>query len=440
MNLFVAVAPSTAMLVGTLAVVFVRLPPLLQASTQNFSAGLLISAVASELYPLLKSAAVPGAPPPSTVGAVTGLTLGFVVGLVTMFGLEMLVDEDESEPEDAEKEIAFRTSMLSGASEQTGLLERQDSDYGTVEDPLSPRTSSRRNATKKEFGNAKTPENEETALSSMLTFHRECKTMSQKLNQIDLASMQRHKIDEVMHMLMYHIDVAKDQLTQKEPLSACDRTRLEARLTEVKAQFAKLQSKQDLAEARKAIQDFETVVYTMHSANEKSRTRRFSRWKTLSIPSNHGQLSEKIPWTTVFAVTVDAVVDGTLIGLSYSASHKAGLSMALATCIEMGFLGFSFSATIQNTTRSLLKHMTITLIPPVMLFLAGICGYLLGSSLESNPNVFIGFIAFCIVALLFLVTQELLTEAREVAGSSALVNSMTFVGLLAGILMDKLIG
>merc|ERR1711972_359319 len=111
-----------------------------------------------------------------------------------------------------------------------------------------------------------------------------------------------------------------------------------------------------------------------------------------------------------------------------------------ATCIEMCFLGLSFSASVQNTTRSVLKHTALVLLPPVVLALSGVLGNGIGGFLEQSPGLFIGFIAFAIVALLFLVTQELLTEAHEVGGEDILVNIMLFVGLLAGILLEQFVG
>ena len=42
-------------------------------------------------------------------------------------------------------------------------------------------------------------------------------------------------------------------------------------------------------------------------------------------------------------------------------------------------------------------------------------GDILGQELVKQELVFIGFIAFATVALLFLVTEELLTEANEVS-------------------------
>ena len=79
-------------------------------------------------------------------------------------------------------------------------------------------------------------------------------------------------------------------------------------------------------------------------------------------------------------------------------------------------------------------------VPPLCILGSGIVGREIGNSLQENQGVFIGFVAFSIVAILFLVTQELLREAQEFAGENILINMMFFVGLLLGVLMDRALG
>lgn len=108
--------------------------------------------------------------------------------------------------------------------------------------------------------------------------------------------------------------------------------------------------------------------------------------------------------------------------------------------LQMGFLGISFSAQIKSSTNSVLKHIIVCVVPPLCILGSGIVGREIGNSLQENQGVFIGFVAFSIVAILFLVTQELLREAQEFAGENILINMMFFVGLLLGVLMDRALG
>jgi ZIP family zinc transporter len=55
-----------------------------------------------------------------------------------------------------------------------------------------------------------------------------------------------------------------------------------------------------------------------------------------------------VPSGMVAAVYVDALVDGLLIGIAYFINSRAGLIMTLATAVEAGFLGLSFSASLSH--------------------------------------------------------------------------------------------
>ena len=75
------------------------------------------------------------------------------------------------------------------------------------------------------------------------------------------------------------------------------------------------------------------MLYFVHTYMQKNKM----IYKTNCRPRPEQVLTEEIPWGIFAAVSVDAAVDGILIGLAYVASSVAGLSMTIATCIEMGF-------------------------------------------------------------------------------------------------------
>ncbi|MDC0510834.1 hypothetical protein OAN61_00340 [bacterium] len=104
------------------------------------------------------------------------------------------------------------------------------------------------------------------------------------------------------------------------------------------------------------------------------------------------------------------------------------------------FLGLSFSATIQQATRSMPKHALITSIPPLLLVLSGAIAGALGTTLTANTSLFVGLIAFSVVALLFLVTQELLLGAVENTGGESItwVNVCFFLGVLTVIMVERI--
>jgi zinc transporter ZupT len=71
---------------------------------------------------------------------------------------------------------------------------------------------------------------------------------------------------------------------------------------------------------------------------------------------------------TFFSVNVDATIDGLLIGLAYTASHNAGLFMAISTSIEMCFLGFSFGIDVANTRAKNIFSCVLVAAPPLVNF------------------------------------------------------------------------
>lgn len=74
--------PGASMAVGSVLLTRIRIGSRLLAAFQNLSAGLVLAAVASELFPLLGNSA--------SAGSLGGLTVGFVCGLLVVFGVERL--------------------------------------------------------------------------------------------------------------------------------------------------------------------------------------------------------------------------------------------------------------------------------------------------------------------------------------------------------------
>lgn len=237
-----------------------------------------------------------------------------------------------------------------------------------------------------------------------------------------------------------HVDQAERSLSLTPPLSQRDIDRMLFHCDELATQSDALVRKSTLAEQRTRLKLFSGTLDHIH---EHAERRRFQRWKPQPLP--HQEVApvakeSKIPWALVGSVVADGGIDGLLIGLAYAASPGAGRAMSIATCIEMGFLGLSFSASICNATQAAMMRAVLVLLPPAALIICGLLGAEMGDALESNPSVFAGFIGFSVVCLLYLVTHELLAEAREVGGEDILINATLFVGLLGGILLSTFVG
>jgi zinc transporter ZupT len=253
-----------------------------------------------------------------------------------------------------------------------------------------------------------------------------------------LPEADRDTIDEQVHALEVPTH-ALHRVLEGIPntLDNHNRDRMQFHAEELVENLKELESSRTTKDACVSLKTLRGTLKHIHEHAERGK---FRRWTTMQQPAPEQVLKEQIPWALVFTVVIDASVDGSLIGLSFAASAGAGWSMSIATTIEMCFLGLSFSAAIQNHTRSKLKHAATVALPPVMLFVTGALGSLIGKLLTSWAVVFIAFIAFAVVALLFLVTQELLTEAREIAGENKVINAMLFVGVFGGIILETFIG
>lgn len=110
--------------------------------------------------------------------------------------------------------------------------------------------------------------------------------------------------------------------------------------------------------------------------------------------------------------------------------------------IEMGFLGLAVSLRVRKCTgSSTLARYTSLILPPLIMLAAALVGALGGSAARSHPVVYIGFISFGIVALLYLVVNELLVEAREAqSGKEYWWTAMVlFVGIYSVVLLDMLV-
>ena len=119
----------------------------------------------------------------------------------------------------------------------------------------------------------------------------------------------------------------------------------------------------------------------------------------------------KLPLSLLIAVGVDIFIDGLLLGISFMAGSKEGMLLAIALSLELLSLGMATS--IELRENKLTKFRTIGLI--VMLTMVFFTSAVLGITLLSDlsPNSLEVILSFGMAALLFLVTEELLTEAHK---------------------------
>lgn len=132
------------------------------------------------------------------------------------------------------------------------------------------------------------------------------------------------------------------------------------------------------------------------------------------------------------ASAVDAVIDGLALGLGFQAGQHQGLLLAVALAIEFLFLGLSIAGAFgKDAGRSPVVAGTagVSLMVPV--------GALLAAAIGDLPSFWKeAAFAFGLMALLYLVTEELLVEAHE-KPETAWGTALFFIGFLGLAALDQ---
>ncbi len=137
----------------------------------------------------------------------------------------------------------------------------------------------------------------------------------------------------------------------------------------------------------------------------------------------------------VSLIAADILIDGVVLGLAFRAGDKAGLLLTVALTIEILFLALSVSVELGDGGKARLRDVATTAALALMLPV----GVLLSAPLAMAPSAVVtGAFAFGLVALLYLVTEELLVEAHSVE-DSPWATGLFFVGFLMLLLLEEAI-
>lgn len=139
----------------------------------------------------------------------------------------------------------------------------------------------------------------------------------------------------------------------------------------------------------------------------------------------------------VTTVGVDIFIDGLVLGIAFAAGAKAGLLLTLALTLEVLFLGLSIVGDLRDFFGQRIK--AILAIGGLALLLP--LGGMLGAPIAMLGAFWLtAFLAFGLIALLYLVTEELLVEAHEGGKDTPLATAMFFVGFLLLLLLEEGMG
>ncbi|MCX8252654.1 Transporter (plasmid) [Beijerinckiaceae bacterium RH AL1] len=132
-------------------------------------------------------------------------------------------------------------------------------------------------------------------------------------------------------------------------------------------------------------------------------------------------------------VGVDILIDGLVLGIGFTAGAKVGLLLTVALTLEILFLGLTVANELKETVNSRAAIVGLTAALVVLLPI----GALIATPVAALPSPIVaGFFAFGLIALLYLVTEELLVEAHETP-DRPWVTAMFFVGFLALLVLEQ---
>ena len=138
----------------------------------------------------------------------------------------------------------------------------------------------------------------------------------------------------------------------------------------------------------------------------------------------------KGPMALLAAIGIDILVD------AFVAGEKAGLLLTIARTLEVLFLGLTLTDELAETYRSRLRIIVIVSALALLLPIGALAAVPVAAL---SPVMIAGFLSFGLMALLYLVTEELLVEAHE-KPDTPLISSMFFVGFLALLTLEEMMG
>lgn len=136
----------------------------------------------------------------------------------------------------------------------------------------------------------------------------------------------------------------------------------------------------------------------------------------------------------VGAVAIDILVDGLVLGLAFLAGAKAGLLLTIALTLEVMFLGLTVTSDLREKVSAAWK--VVAIVAAIGLLLP--VGAVLATPVAVLPQpMIVAFLSFGLMALLYLVTEELLVDAHE-RPDSPLISGMFFAGFLGLLIIEEL--
>lgn len=133
---------------------------------------------------------------------------------------------------------------------------------------------------------------------------------------------------------------------------------------------------------------------------------------------------------------IDVLIDGFVVSLGFIAGAGQGLLLIIALSIELLFLGLTVAVAVGEDGASRARVVLTAGGVALLLPMGAVAGTFLFRSM--SPAWLTGFFAFGLVALLYLVTEELLVEAHD-KPETPFATAVFFVGFFLLIILDEAI-
>lgn len=158
------------------------------------------------------------------------------------------------------------------------------------------------------------------------------------------------------------------------------------------------------------------------------------RWLAASIEKRDE--ASRFPTGLLIVTGLDLLIDGLVLGMAFAAGEKSGVLLAVALTLEVLFLALSVSAAISKAGGGRVIAMAAPPALALVLSAGAVFGRLFFGGLSPFP--FAVLLGVGIVALLYLVVEELLVEAHEVAETPWSIAAF-FLGFLLFLIIEMLV-
>lgn len=144
----------------------------------------------------------------------------------------------------------------------------------------------------------------------------------------------------------------------------------------------------------------------------------------------------KLPMSLLVAIGVDIFIDGLLLGIGFSAGSTEGMLLAIALSVELLSLGMATATELSQNKLTKQKSITVISVLSIVFFASAVLGATLLHNLSDSAMEIV--LSFGLSALLFLVTEELLTEAHE-EKETVWHTSAFFIGFLLFLILGMVV-